>query len=282
MPPYSNIGHSVSTPVAVKDLSHRILQDSRAKNCSSQKDPAPSGVHGVDQHEGQQQQQAEAKLIRSRHIPSSVSRDCLESMMKKEQERMEVEASVAAALTSPRIKGLEKSLSKSKMLSKKNKNPSKVHSEAATSRKKLDMEIPSKPAAPFLRPATAHLVDSGIHQLSADHGVTTIPESVPRHSSFQSGGISNSRPAASSTASHFSSPRNGIVSPRTSRHSSSSSESPIIETDQQTHELSRKPIFSEKKHAPGTSVDERTNYFQVKDLPRAHEILAKEVILGGC
>jgi len=271
----------------VKDLSRRILQDSRLKQCSK-KDRVPSSVHGADWQEKHQKQQPEAKLSRSGPVPTSISRDHLEAMKKKEQERREVEASITAAMTSPRIQALEKSLSKSKMRSKKNRNPSKAHSEAATSRKKLDMEVSSKPGlenryestamskttAPLLRPATSHLVDSGIHQLS-DCGAATIPDPPPSHSPLLPGAIPNLKPAAiSSTWPHFS-PGNGSIAPQTYHHSSSSSESPpAVEADGHAHKISSKP---EKKHSPAMAMDVGTSYLQVKDLPRAHEILAKEV-----
>jgi len=48
----------------------------------------------------------------------------------------------------------------------------------------------------------------------------------------------------------------------------------VVEADRHACEMYSKP---EKKHSPAMAMDVGISYLQVKDLPRAHEILAKEV-----
>ena len=258
----------------MKDLSYNILQDSRLKHQKGKDATSSSSRHA---------EKTRPNIHQSRVI-ASVSGTHLEAMVKKQLERRLPGAPSGAVQSRSRVESLEKSLSQFKRRRKKHKAASETPSALGEGRKKPGLEASSEPGFkdvchlssvnPYdplspLRHATPHLKDSGIHHMSGFRATSNLDPPLTSSLQRDSSSVPH-RLLMPSTSFNNGTPQPG--------DQSGSLDSMFLKTDQ----LAFSPDKSVRSVEDVLSKEREASYFQVKNLPRAHEILADQVCIDSC
>ncbi len=238
----------MSTPIAVKDLSHRILLDSRQmhQKRTKKKHPVSSSV--------EKQQGLGYGIPQTSHIPSSLSGSHLEAVGNNHR----AQSSASMMWSSPRIEALERNLSKSERLRKKNKAWLKTRGEGGL----------SKPGGGLhesvITPVNATKV---VTPPFYDDEVTLAPDLSPKlqFSSLLPTNVSSGiqpRPLSSTVVA-----ADSLLD--TTKHTPTNGNG--------TKPVPLQFVSSQKGLGSSKMEEHESSYLQVKDLPRAHEILADQV-----